>query len=95
MAKETFERSYPGKTPQEIFEAARKTIDEVASRHSLEHQVDAAKLEGKVSRMGAKGSYRVAGEKITLELEFGMLVPGVVRKRVGEEVSGRLDKLFG
>ncbi len=95
MAKETFERSYPGKTPQEIFEAARKTIDDVASRHSLDHQVDAARLEGKVSRTGAKGSYRVAGERLTLELEFGLLVPGPIRRRVAEEVSGRLDGLFG
>jgi hypothetical protein len=94
MAKETFERSYPGKTPQQIFEAARKTIDEVATRHSLDHHVDAAKLEGKVARVGAKGSYRVAGEKLTLDLEFGMLVPGAIRKRVAEEVAGSLDKLF-
>ncbi|MHB8420720.1 MAG: hypothetical protein ACYDCL_21820 [Myxococcales bacterium] len=95
MAKETFERSYPGKTPQEIFEAARKTLDEIAARQSLVHEVDAARLEGKVSRTGAKGSYRVAGERLTLELDLSFLVPGPIRKRIAGEVAGRLERLFG
>ncbi len=95
MAKQKFEHSYPGKTPQEIFEATRKTIEEIAVKHSLKHDVDAAKLVGKVARTGVTGSYQAAGDRITLELDFSMLVPGAIRKRVGDEVQAKLDKLFG
>ena len=95
MAKQTFEHSYPGKTTQEIFEATRKTIDEIAVKHSLKHDVDAARLFGKVARTGVNGSYQAVGEKITLELDFSMLVPGSIRKRVADEVQAKLDKLFG
>jgi hypothetical protein len=95
MAKQTFERSYPGKQPQEIFEATRKTIEDIASRYSLKHDVDAARLSGKVARTGVSGSYQAAGEKISLELDFGMLVPGAIRKRVADEVQAKLEKLFG
>lgn len=94
MAKETFERSYPGRSPQDIFEAARKKIDAMASRHSLEHEVDAGKLEGRIARTGAKGSYRVTGDKLLLELEFGLLVPGPIRRRVAEEIGAQLGQLF-
>lgn len=94
MAKETFERSYPGKTPQEIHGATRKIIDGIAGQYSLKHESDAARLEGKVSRTGVSGRYQVAGEKLTLDLDFSMLVPGAIRKRVVDEVRGRLDKLF-
>jgi hypothetical protein len=95
MAKQSFERSYSGKSPQEIFEATRKTIDEIAGRYSLDHKTDAGKLTGKVSRLGVNGGYQVAGEKLSLELEFGMLIPGAIRKRVADEVQGKLERLFG
>ncbi len=95
MAKETFERAFPGKSSQEIFEAARKQIEAMAKRHSLQHDADAAKLEGKISRIGAKGLYRVQGDRLVLELEFGMLVPGPIRRRVADEIGVQLGQLFG
>jgi hypothetical protein len=94
MARQTFEHSYAGKTPQEIFEATRKTIDEIAGKYSLKHDVDTGRLQGKVARTGVSGSYRVAGERLALELDFSMLVPGAIRQRVADEVQGRLAKLF-
>ncbi|MHB1845299.1 MAG: polyhydroxyalkanoic acid system family protein [Deltaproteobacteria bacterium] len=95
MATQKIERSYPGKTTQEIFERTRASIEQISAQLSLKHESDEAKRTGKVSRTGAEGRYRVEGERLTLELEFGFLVPGVVRKRVEAEVTGRLDRLFG
>ncbi len=95
MATQKIERTYPGKTPQEIFERTRASIDDIATRYSLAHTVDSPRLSGKVARAGAEGRYRVEGERLTLELEFSFLVPGAIRKRVESEVTGHLDKLFG
>ncbi len=47
-----------------------------------------------MARMGANGRYQVTGEKLEIELEFGLLVPGPIGKRVADEVNGRLDGLF-
>ncbi len=94
MAKEKFTRSFPGRSPQEIYEATRRILDEIASRHSLRHETDAAKFSGTMARMGANGRYQVTGEKLEIELEFGLLVPGPISKRVADEVNGRLDGLF-
>ena len=63
-------------------------------RRALRHETDAAKLSGTVARMGANGRYQVTGEKLQIELEFGLLVPGPIQKRVADEVNGKLDGLF-
>lgn len=94
MANQKIERSYPGKSAAEIFERTSRTVEELAGRYSLKHQPDPAKLTGKVSRTGAEGRYRVEGERLTLELEFGFLIPGVLRQKVQDEITGRLDRLF-
>ena len=94
MAKEKFEHSYPGKQPQAIYEATRKTLDEIATRHGLRHETDTVRFSGTIARMGANGRYQVNGEKLSLELEFGMLVPGPIRKRVADEINAKLDRLL-
>jgi len=94
MAGYRTERTFAGKTSQEIFEATRKTIDDLAHRYSLKHEPEAARLRGKVSRMGTEGIYQVVGEKLTLDLAFSFVIPGAVRRRVETEVNERLDALF-
>lgn len=94
MASQKIERTFQGKSSQEIFERASRTIEELAGRYSLKHEPAPASLAGRVSRAGAEGRYRVEGERLTLDLEFSFLVPGAVRKKVQDEVTGRLDRLF-
>jgi hypothetical protein len=94
MATHRFERDFPGKTTQQIFERAAKVIEEIAERYSLKHRPVAGTFSGAVSRPGAEGRYRVEGERLTLELDFSFFVPGAIRGRVQGEVSDRLDRLF-
>ena len=94
MASYRAERTFSGKTAQEIFERTRKTIDELAQRYSLNHQPDASALRGKVGRMGTEGRYRVEGERLTLDLDYSFLIPGPMRRRIEDEVNQRLDALF-
>jgi Putative polyhydroxyalkanoic acid system protein (PHA_gran_rgn) len=94
LASHRVERDFPGKTSKEIFDRTAQIIEELAGRYSLKHQPEAGTLSGKVSRSGVEGRYNVVGERLTLELEFSFLIPGVLRKRVQDEVAGRLDRLF-
>ena len=94
MASYRAERTYKGKSGQEIFERTRKTIDQLASRYALKHEANEASLRGTVSRMGTEGRYRVEGEKLTLDLDYSFLIPGAMRRRVEDEVNQRLDGLF-
>jgi hypothetical protein len=94
MASYRAERTFSGKTAQEIFERTRQTIDELAHRYSLKHEPEPSSLRGKVGRMGTEGRYRVEGEKLTLDLDYSFLIPGAMRRRVEAEVNQRLDALF-
>lgn len=95
MAGWKTERSYAGRNAQEIYQATKQVLDGLAGRYGLKHQGDDKSLTGTVARLGIDGKYRAAGDKITLELDFGFLIPGAVRHRVQEEVTRHLDKLFG
>jgi hypothetical protein len=88
------ERAFPGKTSREIFDRTARILDELSVRYSLKHQSEPDKLSGKVSRTGVEGRYQVQGERLILDLEFGFLIPGVLRQRVQDEAAGRLDRLF-
>jgi hypothetical protein len=94
MASYQTERTFVGKTPQDIFERARKTIDALAQRYALKHEPDAPALRGAVSRLGTTGRYRVEGERLTLDLDYSFVIPGAMRWRVEEEVNQRLDGLY-
>jgi hypothetical protein len=94
LAAQRVEREFPGKTSQEIFDRAARSIDEIAGRYSLKHRPEPAALSGQVSRAGVEGRYRVLGERLTLDLDFSFLIPGPIRQRVREEVEARLGTLF-
>ena len=94
MASHRVEREFSGKTSREIFDRAAQVIEQLSDRYSLEHQPEVGTLSGKVGRSGVEGRYQVKGERLTVDLEFSFLIPGVLRQKVQEEVAGRLDRLF-
>ncbi len=94
MASYRTERTFTGKTPEDIFDRTRQTIEGLAQRYALKHEPDAKGLSGKVSRMGTTGRYRVVGDKLTLDLDYSFVMPGALRKRVEDEVNQRLDGLY-
>ena len=88
------ERSYPGKTATEVYQATKRVIDGLAERYGLKHVADDQACRGKVTRTGVNGSYHANGDRISIELEFAFLIPGMVRTKVQDEVNRQLDKLF-
>jgi hypothetical protein len=94
MASWKTERSYAGKSPNEVFQATKQVIERMAGKYGLKHQGNEASLSGTVSGMGVDGKYKAAGEKMTIELSYGFLVIGPLRQKVQDEVVRQLDKLF-
>jgi hypothetical protein len=95
MASWKTERSFPGKSAQEIYQATKKLIDDLSGKYGLKHAGDDAKLGGTVKRTGVDGNYQAAGDKMTINLDFGFLIPGALREKVQTEVDRQLGKLFG
>lgn len=87
-------RKYPGKSDAEIYSRVDEVMEGVASRHSLHYRKDAAAKSGSVSMMGASGTYAVCDGQVTVELKYPLLVPGVMRRKVEEDIERELDGLF-
>jgi len=94
MAGWKTERSYGGKSAGEIYQATKKVIENLSGKYGLKHQPDDAALSGTVSQLGVNGTYRASGDKMTIELSYGFLVPGGLRSKVQDEVNRQLDGLF-
>jgi Putative polyhydroxyalkanoic acid system protein (PHA_gran_rgn) len=94
MATWKTERSYAGKSAKEIYLATKKVIENLSGKYGLTHQGNDAGLNGKVNRMGVDGTYQAAGDKVTIELSYGFLIPGGIRQKVQDEVARQLDGLF-
>ena len=94
MASWKTERSYPGKSAQEIYQATKKVIDTLAGKYGLKHEGNDQGMTGTVKRTGVDGNYKAAGDKITIALDFGFLIPGAIREKVQTEVTKQLDQLF-
>ncbi len=88
-------RKYPGKSDDEIYARVDSVMQGVASRHALDYRKDAAAKRGTVAKMGASGSYAVAGGQVTVELKYPLLVPGPLRRKVEADIERKLDELFG
>ncbi len=88
------ERTYPGKTAQDIFAKLQDKLQDVANRYSLKVESDARSCSGRVHRTGADVKYKILGEKLDVSLDFSFIVPGAIRQKVKDELSARLDKLF-
>ncbi len=70
-------------------------MERIAREMSLHYRKDGAQRTGQVSKMGIAGVYRVADERVTVDLTFPMLVPGSLKRKVQENIEQRLDRLFG
>ncbi len=87
-------RSYPGKSPDEIYGKVDEVMQRIAQRLSLDYRKDGSTRSGKVSKMGVTGSYAVRGDEVVVDLKFPMLIPGPMRKKVEEDIEQKLDTLF-
>ncbi len=87
-------RKFPGRSAQEIYARVDEVMEAVAAEMSLDYRTDEARRTGTVGRMGITGSYAVGEGEVTLELEYPMLVPGALRRKVEERIGERLDGLF-
>jgi putative polyhydroxyalkanoic acid system protein len=89
-----YNRKYPGKSADEIFERVDRTMAQMADKHSLDYEKDAAGKTGKVSKMGIAGRYEVRDGEVTIDLKFPMILPGPMKRSVEEAIVKRLDHLF-
>ena len=87
-------RTYPGKSPDEIYGKVDEVMERIAQKLSLDYHKDGHAKTGKVSKMGVSGSYAVRGEEVVVDLKFPMLVPGSMRQKVTEDIERKLDGLF-
>ncbi len=88
-------RSYPGRQADEIYLKVDEVMERISRELGLHYRKDGAQRTGSVSKMGIAGVYRVAGERVTIDLDFPMLVPGSLKRKVQESIEQRLDRLFG
>ena len=87
-------RSYPGKSPDEIYGKVDEVMQRIAEKLSLDYHRDGKAKSGKVSKMGVTGTYAVRGEEVVVDLKFPMLIPGAMRAKVTEDIERKLDGLF-
>lgn len=87
-------RTYPGKSAAEIYERVDVVMARLAEKLSLDYRKDGAARSGSVSKMGISGAYQVRDGEVVVDLEFPMLVPGSMRRKVEEDIQRRLDELF-
>ena len=87
-------RTYPGKSPDEIYGKVDEVMERIAQKLSLDYHKDGASKSGKVSKMGVTGTYLVRGEEVVVDLKFPMLIPGSMRAKVTEDIERKLDGLF-
>jgi hypothetical protein len=89
-----FSRKYPGKSDDEIFRKVDETMAQMAQKHSLNYEKDAAGKTGKVGKLGIAGAYAVREGEVTIDLKFPMILPGAMKRTVEEAIVKRLDNLF-
>jgi len=89
------EQRFPGHGANEIFDRLVAQLGTVAKEYGLRLDADPASLKGRVHRMGAVDvKFAVAGELLSADLDFGMLVPKSIREKIRTELDRRLAGLF-
>ena len=88
-------RNYPGKSAGEIYTKVDEVMARIAQKLSLDYHKDQAAKTGKVAKMGISGSYVVRDGEVTVDLKFPLLVPGSMRQKVQDDITRKLDGLFG
>ncbi len=87
-------REYPGKKADEIYEKVDQVMDRLSAKMGLKYEKDPTRKTGRVSKMGIAGSYVASEGQVFIDLSFPMLIPGVLKKQVQEDIERRLDGLF-
>jgi hypothetical protein len=87
-------KSYPGKSAGEIYSKVDEVMGRIAEKLSLDYEKDHRARTGKVSKMGISGAYLVRDGEVTVDLKFPMLIPGLMRQKVQDDIARKLDGLF-
>ncbi|MFT3917804.1 MAG: polyhydroxyalkanoic acid system family protein [Anaeromyxobacteraceae bacterium] len=91
----SIKKTYPGKSAHAIYEKVDAEMGRIAEKYSLDYESDEAKRTGKVSKMGATGTYACHDGHVEVHLKFPMLMPGSMRQKVQEDIDKKLTGLFG
>ena len=94
MATKTIERTFPGKSADELYTAAETILRRMGEKYGIACQFDAAGRKIIVpEKMGVKGLCTVADGHVKVELHHGLLGTAVVGT-VKDYIEQKLDRLF-
>jgi hypothetical protein len=85
---------YPGKKADEIYEKVDEVMQHLTAKMGLRYDKDPGKKTGKVSKMGIAGTYVASDGQVLIDLNFPMILPGSMKRKVQEDIERRLDGLF-
>jgi len=89
------EHRFPGHGAREIYERLVAQLGSVAREYGLKLDTDDAGLKGRVHRKGMVDvQFAALEEKLSAQLDFGMLMPKSIREKVRSELEKRLGGLF-
>jgi putative polyhydroxyalkanoate system protein len=94
MATKTIERSFPGKSADELYQAAEVILRRMGEKYGIACQFDPAGRTITVpEKMGVKGLCSVVDGRVTVELTHGLL-GGAVVGTVKDYIEQKLDRMF-
>lgn len=92
---EKIEHRFPGRGAAEIYDRLVAELDQVAGSYGLRLDTDPTKRSGRVHKRGMVDvSFAVGDERLSADLDFGMLLPRPIREKVRAELEKRLGSLF-
>jgi putative polyhydroxyalkanoate system protein len=94
MAMKTIERSFPGRSAEELYAEVEKVLRRMGEKYGIACQFDSAARQVVVpEKMGVKGLCTVSDGKVAVALEHGLL-GGAVVGTVKSYIEEKLDRLF-
>jgi len=94
MATKTIERSFPGKSADELYQAAETILRRMGEKYGMACTFDpAARTITVPEKMGVKGLCSVADGTVKVELSHGLL-GGAVVGTVRDYIEQKLDRMF-
>ncbi len=93
MPVETIEQSFPARAGADRMGQLRRALGPYVDRFSLKEEVDEAAQRIRVKRTGFSGQLELKPEQVLVTLDYSMLIPGPVRRRITEGVAEALRDL--